>query len=111
MKYNPFPIQKGQNRICTFAYCEDIADCSSQVYNYLVSCKWPKLAVPLLLESNALCISSPSLLVLVGQDMREGDINIGCHHGSTSIRNRSLSISSIMYVLAPAQFYVLVYSV
>ena len=47
-KYSPLPIQKGQNHICTFVYCEDMADCSSQVYNYLVSCKWPKLAVPLL---------------------------------------------------------------
>ena len=47
-KYSPLPIQKGQYHSCTFVYCVDIADCSSQVYSYLVSCKWPKLAVPLL---------------------------------------------------------------
>ena len=45
-KYSPLPIQKGQNRIYTFVYREDVADCSSEIYNYLVSCKWPKLAVP-----------------------------------------------------------------
>ena len=47
-KYSPISIQKGQNRICTFVYCEVMADCSSKVYNYLGYCKWPKLAVLLL---------------------------------------------------------------
>ena len=44
--YRPLPIQKGQNRFCTLVYCEDMADCSRQVYNYFESCKQPKLAVP-----------------------------------------------------------------
>ena len=48
MKYNPLPIQKRQHFICTFVYCENMAECFSQVCNYLVSCKWPKLAVLLL---------------------------------------------------------------
>ena len=47
-KYSPLPIQKGHNPLCTFVYCEDMADCSRNVYNYVVSCKRPKLAVPLL---------------------------------------------------------------
>ena len=47
-KYSLLPIQKGQNRICTFVYCEDIADWSSQVCNYLVSYTWLELTVPLL---------------------------------------------------------------
>ena len=46
-KYNPLPIQRRQNRICIFVYCEDMAFCSSKVYNYLVPCKRPTLAVPL----------------------------------------------------------------
>ena len=25
-KYSPLPIQKWQNQICTFVYCEDMAD-------------------------------------------------------------------------------------
>ena len=25
-KYNLFPIQKGQNHICSIVYCEDMAD-------------------------------------------------------------------------------------
>ena len=47
-KYSALSIQKGQNHICIFSYCEDMADCFSQGYNYLVSCKRPKLAVLLL---------------------------------------------------------------
>ena len=49
-KCSPLPIQKGHNHICTFAYCEDMADCSSKVYNDLVACKLPKLAAPLLVD-------------------------------------------------------------
>ena len=44
-KYSPLSIQKGQNYICTFVYCGDMADCSSTVYNDLVSCKRYKLGV------------------------------------------------------------------
>ena len=42
--YSPLPIQQGQNHICIIVYCDDMADCSSKGYNYLVSCKRPKLA-------------------------------------------------------------------
>ena len=46
--YSPLPIQKGQNHIMLY-HCL-LWRYSSMAYNYLISCKWPKLAVPLLYQ-------------------------------------------------------------
>ena len=63
-KYSPLPSQEGQNRIFTSVYCEDMADCASKVYNYLVSCKQPKLAVLVIVLGLTFCFMEtvPSLL-------------------------------------------------